>query len=71
MPSVFPDAFGGIKTSYRLFMTLCVSVKEDQLKRLPAYKEEFLASVAKVSVRLSISNTKRLDGEKKLGKYCI
>jgi len=41
LPSVNPSAFGGIKASNSLSMTLCVSVKEDLIKRLPAYKDEF------------------------------
>jgi len=50
-------------------MTLCVSVKEDQTTRLSANKEEFLTSVAKVSLRSSMSNTKRLNRGQKLGEY--
>jgi len=52
-------------------MTLCVSVKEAQMTRLPAYKEEFLASVAKFSMRSSMSDIKRLNRGQKLGEYCI
>jgi len=40
-------------------MSLYVSVKE--ITRLPAYKDEFLVTVAKAWVRSSMSNMKRLN----------
>jgi len=62
--------FGGIKASYKLFMTLCVSVKKEQLIMLPAYKK-VLAFVAKFLLRSSPSNTKSLNRGQKLGEYRI
>jgi len=46
---------------------MCVC-NDDQMTRLPAYKEEFLASMVKVSMTSSISNAKRLTREHKLGR---